>query len=50
MAGEQANNRTNEKEIDGIKLLLEWMEQQGKKNSTGFLASSKVFRRNADTT
>ena len=32
MAGEQSNNKP--KEIDGIQLLIEWMEQQGRKETS----------------
>ena len=34
MAGEQQNNEPKEKEIDGIQLLIEWMEQQGRKETS----------------
>lgn len=34
MAGEQQNNEPKGKEIDGIQLLIEWMEQQGRKETS----------------
>ena len=44
MAGEQLNNKLNGKEIDGIQTLLEWMEQQGKKETAqDFLQVAKYL-------
>ena len=44
MVGEQPNNKLNGKETDGIQILLEWMEQQGKKETAqDFLQVAKYL-------
>ena len=44
MEGEQPNNKPKGTEIDGIQLLLEWMEQQGKKETAqDFLQVTKYL-------
>ena len=44
MAGEQSNNKPNGKEIDEIQTLLEWMVQQGKKETAqDFLQVAKYL-------